>query len=385
MKLDGIRVVDLTMFLPGPMLTLMMSDHGADVIRIEPPRGEPSRDMAPFVDGQSVWFRNTHRGKRSMVLDLKTPAGVEALKRLVATADVFVEAFRPGVVDRLGIGYEALNAVNPKLVYCSISAFGQDGPEAGHPAHDLAVEALAGVLALNDGADGRPVVPGVAAADMAGSLAALSAVLMALLKARSGGTGDYLDMSMFEPLLAWTPHINGSVFAEQVAPRSSQQRSLGGAAFYNVYETKDGQYVVLGGREAKFVKALLTALDRMDLYDMCTGPAGPAQDPAKAFLADTFRTRTRDEWTAWFHDKDVCFAPVLDLNESVRSPQAVARGMLVTDAHGVEHLASPLNFAREPARLDPHVPAMGEHTADILAELGYSDDQIAALTKRSSP
>ena len=221
MKLDGIRVVDLTMFLPGPMLTLMMSDHGADVIRIEPPRGEPSREMAPFVDGQSVWFRNTHRGKRSMVLDLKTPAGVDALKRLVATADVFVEAFRPGVVDRLGIGYEALNAVNPKLVYCSISAFGQDGPEAGHPAHDLAVEALAGVLALNDGADGRPVVPGVAAADMAGSLAALSAVLMALLKARSGGTGDYLDMSMFEPLLAWTPHINGSPNRSPPGRRSS--------------------------------------------------------------------------------------------------------------------------------------------------------------------
>lgn len=189
-KLSGIRVVDCSQFLPGPMMTVMMADQGAEVIKVEPPAGDPVRGMAPFENGQSVWFRNLNRGKQSRVIDLKTDAGKAELWALVESADVFVEGFRPGVMARLGFAPDLVAQRAPRVVYCSVSAFGQSGPLADHPAHDMVVQALAGFLSVNDGADGAPVVPGVPAADMAAGLTALSAVLMALLgRAQTGQIG----------------------------------------------------------------------------------------------------------------------------------------------------------------------------------------------------
>lgn len=187
MKLHGIKVLDLSQFLPGPHFTMMMADHGAEVIRIEPPGGEPTRVIGARQGNASVWFRNTHRGKKSVVLDLKRPEGVAAFLRLAADADVVVEAFRPRVVDRLGIGYESVRAVNPGIVYVSIAAFGQTGPLAQRPAHDLSIQAESGLVSLNRGADGRPALPNLPAADMASSLMAMSGVLMALLRRASTG------------------------------------------------------------------------------------------------------------------------------------------------------------------------------------------------------
>ena len=181
MKLEGIHVVDLSLFLPGPAMTQAMADHGAEVIKVEPPGGEPNREIGLKRDGVSVFFANTHRGKRSLVLDLKTAAGVEALLRLAETADVLVESFRPGVVERLGVGYRAVAARNPRIVYVSISAYGQSGPYRERPAHDLAVQAMSGVLSVNLGGDGRPAMPGLPAADMLAAGNALAGVLMALL------------------------------------------------------------------------------------------------------------------------------------------------------------------------------------------------------------
>ena len=195
MKLEGIKVLDLSMFLPGPHLTMIMADHGAEVVRIEPPAGEPTRSLGASQNGMTVWFRNTHRSKQSVVLDLKQPAAVEAFMRLAATADVVVEAFRPGVVDRLGIGPKAVRAVNPRLVYCSISAFGQTGPLAQRPAHDLSIAAELGIVALNRGNDGEPGILGMPAVDMASSLMALSGILMALLRRERTGQGDTLATS----------------------------------------------------------------------------------------------------------------------------------------------------------------------------------------------
>ncbi len=250
-RLAGLRVVDLTQFLPGPMMTLMLADQGADVVKVEPPGGDPARAMPPFIHDESVWFRNLNRGKTCVTLDLKTEAGTAALWALVDGADVFVEGFRPGVADRLGFGAAAVRARFPQLVYCSISAFGQSGAMAHHPAHDLAVQALAGFLSVNDGADGVPVVPGVPSADMAAGLTALSAVLMALLARERTGVGDTLDIAMFDSLLPWSAHIAGDALAGGAAPRSARQRSLGGAAFYQVYGCADDRHIVLGGREAK--------------------------------------------------------------------------------------------------------------------------------------
>lgn len=206
MKLEGVKVLDLSLFLPGPMLTLMMADHGAEVIKVEPMgEGEPTRHVGYRKNGESVWFRNTHRGKASIQLNLKEAADHAVFMRLAAEADVVVEAFRPGVVKRLGVDYDAVRAVNPGVVYCSISAFGQDGPYRDRPAHDVAVQAFAGVVSLNEGQDGLPAMPAMPVADALGSLTALSGVLMALLRKRVTGVGDYLDVAMFDSVLAWTP------------------------------------------------------------------------------------------------------------------------------------------------------------------------------------
>lgn len=344
-KLSGIRVVDLTQFLPGPMMTMMMADQGAEVIKVEPPSGDPARQQAPFEAGQSVWFRNLNRGKRSLALDLKNEAGKAALWDLIDTADVFVEGFRPGVIARLGFGAEAVRARNPRLVYCSISAFGQTGDLAHHPAHDLAVQALSGFLSVNDGPDGTPVVPGAPSADLAAGLTALSAVLMALLGRERTGRGDTIDTAMLDSLLPWSAHIAGGAIAGGEPPRSAAQRSLGGAAFYQVYETADARHIVLGGRELKFATTLLTALGRTDLLAMAEAPAGE-QGPLIAFLRETFRSRSRDEWVQWFESRDVAFAPILDFAEALAQPHIAQRGLLV-EADGAHILAPAIRFADE--------------------------------------
>ena len=228
MKLAGVKVIELSLFLPGPHLTMMMADHGADVIKVEPyDGGEPNRHIGPREDGETVYFRNTHRGKRSLRLNLKHPEGREILMRLAERADVLVESFRPGVVDRLGVGYAQVSARAPQLVYCSISAFGQNGGYRDRPAHDLAVEALAGVVSVNLDQDDRPAMPAIPASDMGASLMALSGILMALLKQRATGQGDYLDIAMHDSLLAWTANVLGPVFAEGRAPVAKEERHLG--------------------------------------------------------------------------------------------------------------------------------------------------------------
>jgi crotonobetainyl-CoA:carnitine CoA-transferase CaiB-like acyl-CoA transferase len=356
-KLSGITVVDLTQFLPGPMMTVMMADQGARIIKIEPPAGDPARDQAPFEAGHSVWFANLNRGKESVVLDLKDEGGKAALRALIASADVFVEGFRPGVMARLGFDYASVKAINRRIIYCSITAFGQDGELADHPAHDLAVQALAGFLSVNDGPDGTPVVPGAASADIATGLTALSAVLMALVGRDRTGEGDYIDIAMFDSLLPWCVHTASSAIAGGASPRSSGQRSLGGAGFYQVYACKDGRHVVLGGREIKFARNLLAALGRPDLIALAEAEAGPAQAPLIAFLRETFAARTRDEWVEWFAHQDVAFAPVLDFREALDAPHIAARGLLV-EADGAHHIAPAIRFAGEPAWQTGRVPEL---------------------------
>ncbi len=359
-QLDGITVIDLSLFLPGPMATMMMADQGAEVIKIEPAAGDPARQMAPEEAGQSVWFRNLNRGKKSIVLDLKSDEGTAKLRELIATADVFVEGFRPGVMQRLGFDYETVSAINPRIIYCSISAFGQEGAMAHHPAHDLAVQALTGFLSVNDGADGTPVVPGVPSADMAAGLTALSAILMALIGREKSGQGDYIDATMFEAMLPWCAHIAGGSIAGGEPPRSQSQRSLGGAAFYNVYTTKDGRHVALGAREMKFVTNLLTALDRIDLIPLGDAEAGEPQAKLRAFLAETFLTKTRDEWIAWFADKDVAFSPVLDFSEALQSDLVAERGMLV-EVDGSHQIAPAIRFKHAPSRPLGAAPDLDEN------------------------
>jgi crotonobetainyl-CoA:carnitine CoA-transferase CaiB-like acyl-CoA transferase len=379
MKLEGIRVVDLSLFLPGPAMTQVMADHGAEVIKVESHEGEPNRRIGPERDGVSVYFANTHRGKKSLTLNLKSPAGVEALLRLAATADVLVESFRPGVVDRLGIGYAAVSARAEKIVYVSISAFGQTGPYRDRPAHDLAVEAMSGVLSVNLGWDDRPWAPAIACADMLASNMALSGVLMALLRRETTGRGDYLDIAIMDALIASLPNGYGLPMTERRQPVAKHERTWGGNALYRIYETRDGRFVALGGAELKFATNLLGALGRPDLIPLCRLPPGPGQDPLRDFLTETFLTRTQAEWVQWLAGKDIAFAPVKSLREGLDDAQTRHRAMLVQDRRGWEHLGIPIKFADEPGniRLDP--PAHGQHSEEILRGLGYSDAELAAM------
>ena len=364
-KLSGIRVVDLSQFLPGPMMSVMMADQGADVIKVEPPHGDPARDQAPFDtygdQTHSVWFANLNRGKQSVALDLKSEDGKERLRALIASADIFIEGFRPGVMQRLGFDYDAVKALKPDIIYCSVTAFGQDGALAHHPAHDMAVQALAGFLAVNDGPTGAPVVPGAASADLAAGLTSLCAVLMALVGRDRTGEGAYIDCAMFDSLLPWCAHTAGEAISGGASPRSASQRSLGGAGFYQIYETKDGKHVALAGREIKFAHTLLSALDRLDLLPLAEAPAGE-QDALIAFLRSTFATKSRDEWVAWFSDKDVAFAPVLDFREALDEPHIAERGLLVEVEGGGRHIAPAIRFAGEAWEPGP-VPSKGEHNA----------------------
>jgi len=379
MKLEGLRVLDLSLFLPGPAMTQAMADHGAEVIKVEPPGGEPNREIGLKRDGVAVFFANTHRGKRSLVLNLKAAAGVEALLRLAEHADVLVESFRPGVVERLGVGYRAVAARNPRIVYVSISAYGQSGPYRERPAHDLAVQAMSGVLSVNLGGDGRPAMPGLPAADMLAAGNALAGVLMALLRRATTGKGDHVDIAMMDGLIAAMPNNYGVPMAERRQPVASDERSWGGNAMYRLYETRDGRFVALGGAELKFAANLLRALGRPDLIELCRLPPGPGQEPVRAFLTGKFRQKTQAEWVAWMADKDVAFAPVNSLREGLDDPQVRARAMVVEDEGGLEHLGIAIQFADEPGRIDFQLPAKGQHSEEILRGVGYDDAELAAM------
>jgi len=358
-KLEGLRVLDLSLFLPGPYLTLALADHGAEVIKIEPRgEGDPTRHLGLSDGPSTVYFRSLNRGKKSVVMDLKDPNEREALLRLAQSADVFVESFRPGVVDRLGVGYGQIRARNPGIVYCSISAFGQDGPYRDRPAHDLAVEALSGVLSLNLGEDGKPTIPALPLADLLSSLNGLAGILMALFRRQRTGQGDFVSIAMHDSMLAGLANILGPTLAENRQPVARHERTTGGSAFYRLYETADGRHLALGGQEMKFVKNLLGALGRPELAPLCERP-GPHQQPVMDFLAGIFKAKTLAENLAFLAKLDVCYAPVNTLPEALEA----AADKLITDELGRRHLAPPIRFRDEPARPSLREPRLGEHDA----------------------
>jgi len=384
-KLDGLTVLDLSLFLPGPAATQLMADHGARVIKVENPRApEPTRSAASFPwtqGGETVMFRNTQRGKESIALDLKTPEGKKALLALARKVDVVVEAFRPGVAERLGIDYASLSALNPGLVYCSISAFGQTGPWRDRPAHDTATVAAAGILDVTRAPEGEsgPAIIGVPIADMLSSYLALSGILMALHRRNATGEGDFVDISMFESVLAASPNILGPVFGGNQAPERLRERTHGGNAMLNVYETADGQFIALGGGEHKFVEALFGGLGREEFIAPVTGPAGEGHWPAIDFLRGAFRERTRSEWEGWFAGRDICWSPVVNLREAWDADHVWERGMRFKDAEGNDHIGSAVRFSREPAQINTNLPAIGAETAKIIAELGLTDAERSAI------
>ena len=389
MKLDGVRVIDLSLFLPGPLATQMMADHGAEVIKIENPAApEPGRSTQYFPwtqGGHTVMYRSTHRGKKSVTLNLKDAEAKALLMKLAAGADVMVESFRPGVMARLGLGPESLRAANPRLVYCSLSAFGQTGPWRDVAAHDTATVAAAGALSLSRSPEGGgPALLGVAIADILAAQLVFAGVVMALYRREKTGAGDYLDVSMFESVLAAEPNIVGPVFGGGRAPDPADERTLGGNAMFNIYATKDGGHIAMGGGEKKFVANLFNGLGAPEYIAAVAGSAGPGHAPAIAFLRAAFRAKTRAEWEAWFEGRDIPAMPVLDLAEAWERPHVRARAMRVTDAEGNDHIGVPIKYADEPGRVNPALAQVGEHTEEILQRIGCDAATIGKLRARSA-
>ncbi len=380
LPLHGVRILDLTRLLPGPFATLVLADLGADVVKVEDPAGADWLRWLPPVSGeQSDAFHALNRNKRSLSLDLRRPEGAAAFLRLARRADAIVESFRPGVMDRLGIGWGRLREENPRIVLCSISGFGQDGPYALRAGHDLDYCAYAGVLATN-GPPERPIPLGVQVADVAGgSWPAVAGILAALLRARATGEGAHVDVSMTEGALAMLAMAHGMA-SGRGSPIGRAELLTGGSACYGVYRTKDGRHVALGALEPKFFAGFCAAVGRPDLAErqLDDGGAGP-----RAQLEAIFAGRTRDEWAAFALAHDVCLAPVLEGDEPKDDPQLRARGAFVKvpsprEGREIPGIASPVRLRGEAAPLRP-APALGEQGAEVLSEAGFSPGEVEAL------
>lgn len=378
MPLSGLRVLDLSAYMPGPFCTMLLADWGAEVIKVEPRLGgDPMRRGPDPVRHESAYFLGVNRNKKSLAVDLRKDEGHSIVMRLAATADAFVEGFRPGKAARLGLDYETLAEANPRLVYLSLSGYGQAGPWADRGGHDLNYLALAGVLSLLADHEGRPIEPGIPVGDIAGAFMAAAALLAALWGCERSGHGRYIDATIYESSLYWlAPLITTAAAGGAVRP--GQMALSGEMACYGVYATRDGRYMALGALEPHFWADFCRIVGREDLRSLGTA-RGEEGARARAEVAALFAGRTQAEWVELLAGADVCCEPVLGLEEALAHPQARARGLAAQVASASE---GPLAQAGTPAgmgavRTPP--PRLGEHTAALLAELGYTPKEIEAL------
>lgn len=381
--LDGIRVLDLSRLLPGPFLTMVLADMGADVIKIEAPAvGDYLRQIPPLKAGMSGRYLAVNRDKRSLVLDLKSDSGRQALLKMVATADIVIESFRPGVMDKLGIGYSELKASNPTIILCSISGYGQDGAYKTRAGHDLNYIALSGVLAMGGETGGKPVMPGTQIADLAGgALWGATAVLGALVGREKTG-GRHLDISMTEGALALLAAELGNLDCGVQTPTRGQESLNGGLACYSVYRTLDDKYLSVGALEPKFWMAFNTAIGRK--YDAAEVIAPPArQEQIRAEISAILASKTRDEWTKILAASDCCTEPVLELDELQEHPLHTSRNVFfkVPCAGGeVLQVRTPVG---EP-QAKHLAPTLGQHSEEVLREFGFEGAELAELLQATS-
>lgn len=376
--LAGLRVLDLTRLLPGPLASMHLADLGADVVKIEDTGAGDYARGAGAIHGQISYFQLVNRNKRSLCLDLKQAAGVAAFMRLAATADVILEGFRPGVVDKLGIGYAAVAAINPRVTYCAITGYGQDGPYRDRAGHDLNYLAYCGLLDQIGLPGSAPAVPNFQIGDLlGGSLTALLGVLAGVVDARQSGRGRYVDVSMTDAVFAHTLFPLLAVLGlGQALPRGEDVLS-GGMPSYGVYATRDGRYMAVSAMEPKFWQGLCEAIERPDLKPFVFAFGAEGQRIRRE-LELAFAERSFAEWTAVFERVDCCVTPVLRLEESIENAQLRARAMIV-EVDGVKQFAPPFKISdlAFEARLPP--PAAGEHSEDVLRAAGFSDQEIAGL------
>jgi alpha-methylacyl-CoA racemase len=377
--LTGIRVLDLTRLLPGAACTLLLADMGADVIKVEDPdRGDYMRWTPPLVDGQSVLFNALNRNKRSLALNLKAAAGRDLLLRLVEQADVLVEGNRPGVMKRLGLGWDVVHARNPRLVMCSITGYGQDGPFAARAGHDLNYMATAGGLGLNGEQDGPPVPLAVQVADIGGGgLQPAVAILGALVAQQRGAEGRWLDVSMTDGAVSWLSMAFAARGGGEDVARGDQ-RLAGRHACYRVYACKGGGFYSVGALEPKFWAALCIAVGRPELVGLQFAEGAEGQHVHRE-MEEVFASRTRSEWERELAGLDACCEPVLDLDEVSAHPQVVARRLIESRKSGVE--VRPAVLMRNDWRRRD-APRLGEHTAEVLGDVGVQEQDLEGLRRQ---
>jgi alpha-methylacyl-CoA racemase len=387
--LEDVKVLDLTRLLPGGFCTLLLADLGADVIKVEDTgQGDYVRWAPPYYGSEehtplgtrSAIYLSLNRNKRSIRLDLKQERGRQALIKLAETADVLVESFRPGVLDNLGVGYEVLRRANPSLVYCPITGYGQTGPNRDRAGHDMNYLGLNGILSLTGEAAGPPIQSGAQIADLGGgALVAAVGVLAALAEARRSGEGQTVDISMTDGSLAWLAMEAGRYFGSGEVPKRGEVMLSGGIICYRPYEAKDG-WVTCGALEPKFWAAFCKGVGRQELIDKQFQKPG---SPAHAQVAEIFRGRTREEWRAFNDEHDAMIEPILELDEALESELVREREMVISydqpEFGEVKQLGFPIKLSRTPAGVHRPAPALGEHTAEVLTEAGYSAEEVQAL------
>jgi crotonobetainyl-CoA:carnitine CoA-transferase CaiB-like acyl-CoA transferase len=384
--LAGLRVLDLSRLLPGGFCSLLLADFGAEVLKVEDTGiGDYVRWSPPYHEGaddsaKSAFFLSLNRGKRSIRLNLKEEAGRAVLLRLVRDHDVLLESFRPGVMERLGVGYERLREENAGLVYCAITGYGQDGPYTARSGHDMNYLGLNGLLGLTGDAGGAPVQSAGQIADLGGgALMAAFGILAALRERERSGQGQLVDVSMFDGSLAWLAMVAAKYLCDGVVPRRGDGELSGRLICYRPYACSDG-WVTLGALEPKFWQAWCQGVGREDLIEKQFEAPG---SEAHAEVERIFGERTRDEWHRFAEEHDCCLEPVLDLDEALRSELVRAREMVVSldqpGADGVRLLGVPVKLGRTPGAPAGPGPALGEHTDEVLSGLGYSPAEVASL------
>ncbi len=383
--LSGVRVLDLTRLLPGPVGTMHLADLGADVIKVEDTgAGDYARSLGAKSGATSAFFRMVNRNKRSIALDLKRDDGRAAFFALARGADVVVESFRPGVVAALGIGYGAVSALRPSIVYASISGYGQSGPRAKLAGHDINYLGYAGVLDQTGARGGPPALSNLQVADLlGGALAGATAILAAVVGAMRTGRGRYVDVAMADGALAHNVFALHALEQEGATRPRGEDLLTGGVPCYGVYPTKDGRWLAVGALEAKFWRSLCATIGRDDLVagQFATGEAGAR---VRRELEAAFGERTLAAWTSAFDGVDACVTPVLTLGEALDDVQFAARGMVASGPDGARSYAPPWAMSGHRFRIAREAPAQGEHTREVLREAGYDDAAIDGLVSQGT-
>ncbi|ASJ88483.1 CaiB/BaiF CoA transferase family protein [Pseudomonas aeruginosa] len=380
--LSSLKILDFSTLLPGPFASLLLADMGAEVLRIESPsRVDLTRVLPPHVDGVSASHAYLNRNKRCISLDLKSPAAVEVVKKLVSEYDIVLEQFRPGVMDKLGVGYAALKAINPQLIYVSITGYGQTGPYKDRAGHDINYLALSGVASYTGRAESGPLPLGVQVADIAGgSLHGVVGLLAAVVQRQVTGQGQQVDISMTDCAFSLNAMAGAGYLAAGEEPQM-QGNALNGGSFYDYYASRDGQWFAVGSLEPQFMLQLCAAIGRPELAKWGLRP--DKQTELKSEIRIEFEKRDAAQWREIFAGLDACVEPLLSFAESVEHPQIKARGLVVDVPRegkaAQRQLGNPIKFsAGLPA--PRHIgAALGAHNEEVLRGLGYSSEQIDEL------